>query len=126
MQRTGVGASLDESEDALPQEETPETEHDARSDERLAIDHCLRLYGELTQATVRDFEKALRAVLQASPRKIVVDLNGVDHVDEAGLTALLKAHLRSRRHGLPIEFVPSDHAAVKQVVATTGTDPASD
>ena len=71
-----MGASLDESEDALPQEDTLETEQHARSDGRLAVDHCLRPSGELTQATVRDSEKVLRVAPQASPRKIVVDLNG--------------------------------------------------
>jgi anti-anti-sigma regulatory factor len=75
---------------------------------------------------VRDFEKAMRLALQASAREIVVDLTGVDRVDDEGLTALLKAHLRSRQRGLPIRFVPADHQAVKQVAAVTGTDEISD
>ena len=55
-----------------------------------------------------------------------MDLTGVDRIDETGLTALLKAHLRSRRHGLPIKFEPSDHQAVKQLVAVTGSEEISD
>jgi anti-anti-sigma factor len=86
----------------------------------------LRLSGELVRATVRDFEKALRLALQASPREIVVDMTGINHIDETGMTALLKAHLRSRQRGLPIRFVPEDHEAVKQLVAVTGNGENSD
>ena len=75
---------------------------------------------------MRDFEKLIRLALQASPREIVVDMTGVDRIDESGLTALLKAHLRSRQHGLPIRFVPADHQAVKQLVAVTGNGENSD
>lgn len=103
----------------MPSRESNESERSARA---LEIDHCLRLSGELTHATVRDFDKAIGAAFQASPQEIVIDLAGLDQIDEAGLTALLKAHLRSRRHGLPIKFVPEEHAAVKQVVAVTGTE----
>jgi anti-anti-sigma factor len=74
----------------------------------------------LTEATAGDFEKAIRGALQAAPRELVVDLTEVDLIDDAGLTALLKAHLRSRRHGLQLTFVPEEHEAVKQVVAITG------
>jgi anti-anti-sigma factor len=78
------------------------------------------------RGTVRKFENAIRLALQTSPREIVVDMTGVDRIDETGLTALLKAHLRSRQHGLPIRFVPSDHEAVRQLVTVTGTDETSD
>jgi anti-anti-sigma factor len=88
----------------------------------LGIDYNLRLSGELTQATVGRFEKAIRGALEASPQEIVVDLTGIDSIDDTGLTALLKAHLRSRQRGRPIKFVPSDHEVVKQVVAVTGTN----
>jgi anti-anti-sigma factor len=102
------------------------TEHSAQSDEALEVDYCLRLTGSLVGATVKDFEKAIRAALQASPREVVVDLTALERIDDTGLTALLKAHLRSRQHGLPIRFVPSDHQAVRQLVAVTGTDEISD
>lgn len=102
------------------------TEHSAQSGEALDVELCLRLSGSLVRATVKDFDKAIRAALQASPRELVVDLTGVERIDESGLTALLKAHLRSRQHGLPIRFVPSDHQAVRQLVAVTGTDEISD
>jgi anti-anti-sigma factor len=113
-------------EDAVPRRDSHETGRSAHTDGTLEIDHRLRLSGELTQATVGTFEKAIRVALQASPREVVVDLTGIDLIDDAGLTALLKAHLRSRRHRLPITFVPAEHEAVKQVVAITGTDEISD
>jgi anti-anti-sigma regulatory factor len=75
---------------------------------------------------VKDFEKGIRVALQASPREVVVDLTAVERIDEAGLTALLKAHLRSRQHRLPIRFVPSDHQAVRQLATVTGNDESSD
>ena len=96
------------------------------SGEALEVDYCLRLTGSLVSATVKDFEKQIRLALQASPREVVVDLTDVERIDDTGLTALLKAHLRSRQHGLPIRFVPSDHQAVRQLVAVTGTDEISD
>jgi anti-anti-sigma regulatory factor len=80
----------------------------------------------LTEATIGYFENSIRAALQAAPRELVVDLTAVSIVDDAGLTALLKAHLRSRRHGSPIRFEPEEHPAVRQVVAVTGTEEASD
>lgn len=98
-----------------------QTEQSARSGGTLDVDHHLLLSGELVQATVGGFDKAIRAVLNGSPREIVVDLTEVGRIDEAGLTALLKAHLRSRQRGLPIRFVPSDHEAVKQLLTVTGT-----
>jgi anti-anti-sigma factor len=102
------------------------TEHSAQSGEALEVELWLRLSGILVGATVKDFEKAIRAALQASPREVVVDLTALERIDDTGLTALLKAHLRSRQHGLPIRFVPSDHQAVRQLVAVTGTDEISD
>jgi anti-anti-sigma regulatory factor len=110
----------------VPRRESHETERAAPPAGALQIDHSLRLSGELTEATIGGFETAIRGALQSPPREIVVDLTEVGLVDEAGLTALLKAHLRSRRHGSPIKFVPAEHPAVRQVVAVTGTEEASD
>jgi anti-anti-sigma factor len=102
------------------------TEHSAESRETLEVEFCLRLSGSLVHATVKNFEKAIRVALQASPREVVVDLTGVERIDDSGLTALLKSHLRSRQRGLPIRFVPSDHQAVKQLAAVTGNDESSE
>ena len=110
----------------MPIRDPHDTEQSVPSGEALRIDCTLRLSGELTQATVGRFEKAIRGALEASPREIVVDLTGIDSIDDTGLTSLLKAHLRSRQRGRPITFVPSDHEVVKQVVAVTGTDEITD
>jgi anti-anti-sigma factor len=104
----------------------PQAEHYASPGGTLGIDQRLRLSGELTQATAGDFENATRAALQGSPRELVVDLTDVDLIDDAGLTALMKAHLRSRRRGVPLKFVPAEHEAVRQVVAITGTNEVSE
>jgi anti-anti-sigma factor len=101
-------------------------EHPIRSHAALEIDYRLRLSGELTQSTVAEFEKATRAALQAGPRELIVDVTEIDLIDDAGLTALLKAHLRSRRRGVPLKFVPAQHEAVRQVVAVTGNNEMSD
>jgi anti-anti-sigma regulatory factor len=98
-----------------------QTERSASSGGALDVDHRLTLSGELVQATVGGFDRAIRAALKCSPREIVVDLTEVGLIDEAGLTALLKTHLRGRQRGLPIRFVPSDHEAVRQLETVTGT-----
>jgi anti-anti-sigma factor len=126
LDRADGTRSSDESEDAVAPPDARETEPPAQSGGVLEVDLGLRLSGELVRATVPDFEKAIRLALQASPQEIVVDMTGIERVDEAGLTALLKAHLRSRQRGLPISFVPSDHEAVKQLVTVTGNDEMSD
>ena len=101
-------------------------ENPTRAYAALEIDYRLQLSGELTESTVADFENATRAALQAGPRELIVDVTDIDLIDDAGLTALLKAHLRSRRRGVPLKFVPAEHEAVKQVVAVTGHDEMSD
>ena len=118
--------SSDGSEDAVAPPDASGTEHSAKSGETLELELWLHLSGSLVRSTVKDFEKRIRVALQASPREVVVDLTDVEHIDEAGLTALLKSHLRSRQHGLPIRFVPSDHQAVRQLAAVTGNDEDSD
>lgn len=112
------------SEDPVPRRE-PDAEYPARPDGTLEADHHLRLSGELSRATVARFEKAIRAALQASPRELVIDLTEVAVIDDAGLTSLLKAHLRSRRQGVALSFVPEGHPAVRQVVAVTGNNESS-
>jgi anti-anti-sigma factor len=114
------GRVSERSEYAVPLRDT-HPEQPTRSDAALEIDYRLRLFGELTQSTVAEFEKATRAALQAGPRELIVDVTDVELIDDAGLTALLKAHLRCRRHGVPLTFVPEEHEAVKQVVALTGS-----
>jgi anti-sigma B factor antagonist len=103
-----------------------ETGQTARADEAIEIEFRVRVSGRLDASSVPAFEKALRAALQGSPRSIVVDLSDVELIDHAGLTALLKTHLRGRQRGLPIELVPSDHEAVRQVAALTGADELAD
>jgi anti-anti-sigma regulatory factor len=46
------------------------------------------LSGELSQVTASKFEKAIRLALYASPQEVVVDLAGIDLIDDAWLTAL--------------------------------------
>jgi anti-anti-sigma factor len=104
----------------------PPAEQYASPGGALGIDQRLSLSGELTQATAGNFENATRAALHASPRELVVDLTDVDLIDDAGLTALMKTHLRSRRRGVPLKFVPAEHEAVRQVVAITGTNEVSE
>jgi anti-anti-sigma factor len=110
----------------MPPSKPDGTEHSPGWAEGLEIDLSVHLSGRLVETTVGEFERAIRAAVQASPREIVVDLAEVEFVDPSGQTALLKAHLRSRRHGHPIEFVPSNHEMVRQLVSITGTDEISD
>jgi anti-anti-sigma factor len=108
--------------DEVPRKAADEIQDSARVEGKLDIDYRLRLSGKLTGSSAGTLERAIRAALQGSPHEIVVDLTDVDSIDQTGMTALLKAHLRSRQRGLPIKFVPADHEAVKQVAAFTGAD----
>jgi anti-anti-sigma regulatory factor len=111
--------------DAVPPGDAPDIEQPTRLG-GLGVEHHLRLSGELTAANVRLFETTVRIAVQASPRVIVIDLRGIDLIDDHGRTALMKAHLRAKQRGHVIKFVPADHEVVREIIGFTdpeGPDP---
>jgi anti-sigma B factor antagonist len=86
-------------------------------------DDALRVLvsGELVLSTVEELQEAIRKAEQSRAGAIVVDLSGLRFLDSTGLSALLGAYSRSRDAGHRISFVPSDHEAVRKLIALTGT-----
>jgi len=61
-------------------------------DDRLV----LSLRGELDLTSVPHFEHELKEAEASSPRRLVIDLSGLDFMDSTGLRALLQARERAK------------------------------
>jgi anti-sigma B factor antagonist len=59
----------------------------------------LSLRGELDLTSAPVFERELRAVGETSPRRVVIDLSGLEFMDSTGLRALLLARERAQSDG---------------------------
>jgi anti-anti-sigma factor len=64
----------------------------------------LRVSGKLEQATAPLLDGVLHA-LRAEATPVVLDLEGVDHIDGRGLDMLLTAEMEARRTGSWVEVV---------------------
>jgi anti-anti-sigma factor len=64
----------------------------------------LRVSGKLEEATVPLLEGVLHA-LRSEATPVVLDLEGVDHIDGRGLDMLLAAELEARRNGSSVDVV---------------------
>ena len=82
---------------------------------------CFRLSGELDVGSVDKLEEAIRVAEKSDERMIVVDLSDLEFIDSTGLSALLKAKLRSRQNGQRVTVMPSKHDAVTRLFALTCT-----
>jgi anti-sigma B factor antagonist len=59
----------------------------------------LSLRGELDLTSAHVFERELRAAESAGPRRVVIDLSGLEFMDSTGLRALLLARERAQSDG---------------------------
>ena len=59
----------------------------------------LTMKGELDLTSSPVFERELRAVEATSPRRLVIDLSGLEFMDSTGLRALLLARERAQADG---------------------------
>ncbi len=59
----------------------------------------LSLRGELDLTSALVFERELRAAEETGPRRIVIDLSGLEFMDSTGLRALLLARDRAQSDG---------------------------
>jgi anti-sigma B factor antagonist len=57
------------------------------------------LRGELDLTSTPVFERELRAAEETSPRRVVIDLSGLEFMDSTGLRALLLARDRAQSDG---------------------------
>jgi anti-sigma B factor antagonist len=57
------------------------------------------LRGELDLTSAPEFERELEAPAEPAPRRVVIDLSGLEFMDSTGLRALLAARDRVRNQG---------------------------
>jgi len=72
------------------------------AEERIGTDVVLRPHGRLDGTTAVDFEHALLARLDPPPRRLVLDLAGLEYVSSAGLRAILVAAKRAKGVGVSL------------------------
>jgi anti-anti-sigma factor len=65
------------------------------------------LAGEMDVAAVASFEAVFQATLMSGPTEVVIDLDAIASIDEAGLEALLRARRDAHRSGTHVSFHPS-------------------
>jgi anti-sigma B factor antagonist len=68
-----------------------------RDDDRGVV---LTLFGELDVVSAPELERTLSEVLEAHHARVMLDLNGLDFVDSAGISVLIKAKQRAEANGL--------------------------
>jgi anti-anti-sigma factor len=61
--------------------------------------------GEVTFSNVRAFDRELDQAFAAGARNLVVDLTDVTFIDSSGLSSLLTASARARKHGGRVALV---------------------
>jgi anti-sigma B factor antagonist len=103
--------------DATPPENalfSVETEYEGR---------CARctLRGELDLATVRVLDEELQQVWSREPRRVELDLRGLEFIGSSGIAALLEANARARERGCALTLVRGP-AAVHRIFELTGIE----
>ena len=61
--------------------------------------------GEVTFSNVRAFDRTLEQAFKDGARNLVIDLTDVTFIDSSGLSSLLSASARARRHGGTVALV---------------------
>lgn len=87
---------------------------------REGDDATVTLGGELDLSTAPDLQDAL-AELTDAPRRVVVDLSGLEFCDSTGLAALLGAHKTLSDNGGTLELLAPNPMLVN-LVRITGLD----
>jgi anti-sigma B factor antagonist len=80
----------------------------------------LSLRGELDLTSAPVFERELRAAESTGPRRVVIDLSGLEFMDSTGLRALLLAreHSQSDGHELALRRGPRQVQRVLELTKT--------
>lgn len=77
----------------------------------------LAFEGDLDLASVADF---VRAVAEAVPRLVVLDLSGVRFIDSSGIHAVVRARLERASGDGQVQIVVARGSAVERVLEMTG------
>ena len=80
-------------------------------------DTALEVHGELDVATVRELGTAVRAALDRTPARLLLDLTHTRFIDSTGCRELVRAVKAGTAAGVPVEaVVPPDNWRVRRVV----------
>ena len=74
--------------------------------------------GRITIETEAQFTEAIRTLLEAGPRQLVLNLVDVPYIDSIGLGAIVQAYTSARRHGGDLKFLHVRHRN-RQLMAIT-------
>jgi anti-anti-sigma factor len=75
--------------------------------------------GELDIATVHELERAIRELLDAGFRRLVIDLRELDFIGSTGLRLILTLDAASRQDGIDFALIPGPHP-VQRVFEISG------
>jgi anti-sigma B factor antagonist len=89
-------------------------EADTSSGDTVAV---LALKGDLDLASVADFE---RAIAEAAPRLLVLDLSGVRFIDSSGIHAVVRARLERASADGDLQIAVAPESAVDRVLEMSG------
>jgi anti-anti-sigma factor len=81
----------------------------------LSHDSTIMLAGALTAMTCDRLLETVERALEHGPQRIVLDLRGVQSIDDSGVRALLISHLRASDQRTQLRLAPGS-AAVQQVI----------
>jgi anti-sigma B factor antagonist len=90
---------------------------DTTTDEDAVV---LALRGELDLTSAPQFEQEVRAAAERHPRRMVIDLSGLEFMDSTGLRALLMARERAQEnaHQLALRRGPRQVQRVLELTKT--------
>ena len=81
----------------------------------------VRVVGELDMATSSELRRRVEACLRTNRTSVIIDLNGLTHMDSSGLAALISAHqLTQERQGRLALVITSE--SVRRTVEVRGLD----
>jgi anti-anti-sigma regulatory factor len=81
----------------------------------LSHDSTIMLAGALTAMTCDRLLETIELGLEHGPQRIVLDLRGVQSIDDSGARALLISHLRASDQGTQLRLAPGS-AAVQHAI----------
>jgi anti-sigma B factor antagonist len=84
-------------------------------------ERVIRIVGEVDAASAPELLEATRRMLDGGAHTVVIDCDGIEFIDSAGLNVLVDAHRRARIHGGRVTLRrPS--SITRRLLTTTGLD----
>lgn len=79
--------------------------------------------GELDAVSAKALSSCLADVLaDAAGRRILIDLENLEHFGSAGIAVLVQSHRRAHEQGVPFRVITGDNAIVTRPLATMRLD----